>query len=165
MPLDNCISGHREPQALQKSLVKITTPLVLQRRLVKITTKRISLPEAWQFGNKRPSANVALKSSQVSFLEEWAFASSVIFLYLPWSKSWKILSCSGLRIDRNSRPLYFPYCASAQDWWRFSAGRSISMETAPCSIQPWASPQRLPMTANATSSKRAVVLVVWAPVH
>jgi len=86
MPLDDHISGHRELQALEKSPVEITTLLVLQRRLLKITTNSIFLPEAWQFGNIRPSSNVGLKSSLVSLLEEWAFASSVIFLYPLWSK-------------------------------------------------------------------------------
>lgn len=90
---------------LQKSPIKITTPLVLQRRLLKITTNRISLPEARQSGNKRPSTTVGLKSSLVSPPEEWTFAISVIFLYPPWSKSWKMLSCSGLRIPRKSRTL------------------------------------------------------------
>lgn len=106
---DSCllmtVSRHREQQALQKSPVKITTPLVPQKRLLKITTSRISLRKAWQFGNKRPSTHIGLKSSLVSLLEEWAFVSSVTFLYSRWSKSWKILSCSDLRTDRNSRPL------------------------------------------------------------
>lgn len=88
MPLGDRVSGHREQQALQKSLVKIIAPLVLQRRLLEITTNRICPPEACQFGNKHC---VGLKYSIISLLGEWAFASTVIFLYPLWSKSWKIL--------------------------------------------------------------------------
>lgn len=102
MPLGDRISGQRERQALQKSLIKIIAPLVLERRLLKITINRISLPEALC----RAQILRCFSPGRMGFHKVSNLPLSPLVQKLKdTERYWKTLSCSGLRIDTNSRPL------------------------------------------------------------
>lgn len=137
-------------------------PLVPQRRLIRITTNRIFLPEAWQIWNKIPSSNVGLKSSLFPLLEEWVFARSVIFLYRacgPKAERYSLL----WQIDRNSRPLspvFSLLCLSPGLAEKKYQHGDCSMLHSSVSLST-----EIGSECECNELQRAVVSVVWAPVH